>query len=534
MSDHDENTRRNFLNTSALFFGSAVLPATTLLPGRVYAQPAPATITREMWRPTTDTGLQFGDVLSTRAIMWAKTDRPSRLNIEYSTTESFAKSVKLRGPLALETSDFTARVDLQNLPANQKIFVRATFEDLTNSRISSAPMIGSFRTAPLSARDVRFVWSGDTAGQNFGINPEFGGMRIYEAMRKVQPDFFIHSGDNIYADGPITAEVKVEDGRVWKNIVTPEVSKVAETLNEFRGRYRYNLMDENIRRFNAEVPQIWQWDDHEVSNNWSPSKDLSADSRYTEKNVPLLVARATRAFMEYAPMRYHGLDEEERIYRKISYGPLLDVFVIDMRTYRGPNTYNRQSTPSLETTYLGAAQIEWLTQGLKSSKATWKVIASDMPLGLVVPDGKDLQGRDRFENSSNGDGPALGREIEIAQVLTALKKVANVVWLTADVHYCAAHEYHPSRAQYTNFKPFWEFVAGPLNAGSFGPNPLDNTFGPKVIYQNAPKQQNTSPLAGLQFFGQVDIDAKTRTFTVALKDLDGKTVYEKTLTPEHM
>jgi phosphodiesterase/alkaline phosphatase D-like protein len=41
---------------------------------------------------------------------------------------------------------------------------------------------------------------------------------------------------------------------------------------DFRGNYLYNLMDENVLRFNAEVPQIWQWDDHEVMNNWSPGK----------------------------------------------------------------------------------------------------------------------------------------------------------------------------------------------------------------------------------------------------------------------
>ena len=35
-------------------------------------------------------------------------------------------------------------------------------------------------------------------------------------------------------------------------------------------------------------------------------------------------------------------------------------------------------------------------------------------------------------------------------------------WITADVHYCAAHEYHPTRAKFTDFDPFWEFVAGPL------------------------------------------------------------------------
>ena len=33
-------------------------------------------------------------------------------------------------------------------------------------------------------------------------------MRTYATMLRNRPDFFIHSGDNIYADGPIVAEVK--------------------------------------------------------------------------------------------------------------------------------------------------------------------------------------------------------------------------------------------------------------------------------------------------------------------------------------
>ena len=89
-------------------------------------------------------------------------------------------------------------------------------------------------------------------------------MKIYESMRKVQPDFFIHSGDNIYADGVILPQVALPDGTIWRNLTTPAKSKVAETLDEFRGNYLYNLMDDNVRRFNAEVPQIWQWDDHET------------------------------------------------------------------------------------------------------------------------------------------------------------------------------------------------------------------------------------------------------------------------------
>ena len=68
--------------------------------------------------------------------------------------------------------------------------------------------------------------------------------------------------------------------------------------------------------------------------------------------------------------------------------------------------------------------------------------------------------------------PPLGRELEIADLLRFIKtrRIRNVVWITGDMHYCAAHHYDPARARFTDFDPFWEFVAGPLHAGTFGPN----------------------------------------------------------------
>ena len=91
-------------------------------------------------------------------------------------------------------------------------------------------------------------------GQGWGINPELGGLRTYETMLRHEPDVFVNSGDMIYADGPLLPEVPLADGRIWKNLVTPAKSKVAETLQEFRGNYAYNLLDEHMRRFNAAVP----------------------------------------------------------------------------------------------------------------------------------------------------------------------------------------------------------------------------------------------------------------------------------------
>ncbi|QDL56820.1 alkaline phosphatase [Rhodoferax aquaticus] len=491
-------------------------------------------------RPQMAHGIQSGDPKADGAIIWTRSDRPARLWVEWATTASFANATRVRGPHMLEDTDFTGRVDLSHLPAGQEIFYRVVLQDLHNERVLSEAMNGHLRLPAVAGstavRDVRFTWSGDTAGQGWGINEAWGGMKIYEQMRKVGPDFFLHCGDTIYADGPMAAQVKLPDGSLWTNLVTEDVSKVAETLNEYRGRYRYNLMDANVRRMAADVPQIWQWDDHEVSNNWSDSKDVSGDPRYTEKNVPLLVARATKAFHEYAPLRRTADAESERVYRHLPQGPLLDMFVVDMRSYRGPNSANLQTVENEESAFMGRPQIAWLLDGLKRSKATWKVIAADMPIGLHVGDGKTAQGQDKWEAIANGDdGTPLGRELEIARLLREIKRahIKNVVWLTADVHYTAAHYFDPSKAKFTDFAPFWEFVSGPLNAGGFGPNKTDATFGMQVMYQKAPAEANAPPSSGMQFFGQVDIDAKTKAMTVTLKDLAGASLYAKTLAPQH-
>lgn len=483
-------------------------------------------------KPMVTHGLQSGDIAMDGGVIWARADRPSRMLLEVATSDSFQNAVKLRGPAAIGNADFTAKQVLSGLPAGEDIFYRVRFEDLADSNLISDPVTGHFRTAPAAKRDISFVWTGDTAGQGWGINEAWGGMRGYETMRKQRPDFLIHSGDNVYCDGPIQAEVQLDDGTVWKNLVTEEKSKVAETLAEFRGNYKYNLLDENVRRFNAEVPILTQWDDHEVVNNWYPGEMLTADDRYRVKSADLLAARSNRAFREFMPMRENSL-EPGRIYRKISYGPSLDVFMLDMRSYRGPNGANNQADRTEETHFLGPQQLRWLKQELLASKATWKVIAADMPIGLIVYD--NWREKNTFENGANGDGPVLGREHDIADLLRFIKhnNVANTVWFTADVHYTAAHYYDPNKAQFQDFEPFWEFVSGPIHAGSFGPGDMDNTFGPQVVYTKNPGgKPNLPPSAGLQFFGHVKIDGQTEVMTVTLKDIGDNDLYKVDLEPK--
>jgi phosphodiesterase/alkaline phosphatase D-like protein len=346
-------------------------------------------LSRAADRPQIAGGVASGDVSTDSAVVWARADRPARMRVECSSVESFKTIICAASSDALPESDFTSKVLLGGLPSGQDIFYRVRFEDLALSGISGEAQVGHFRTAPADKDSISFVWSGDTAGQGWGIDASRGGMRTYRAMLENRPDFFIHSGDHIYADCPI----------------------------------------------------------------WNKRDDPT------------------------------------------------DAFI------------------------LGAAQLAWLKRELAASDATWKVIAADLPIGLISEDAIAL-----------GNGPPERREHEIADLLSFIKRagVSNVVWLTADMHYTAAHYYDPNRAVFQDFEPFWEFVSGPLHAGTWAPGELDNTFGPAAVFQkgcSAQQGENLAPCFGLQFFGRVDIDGHSGIMTVTLKDVDDRALWSVDIEP---
>jgi alkaline phosphatase D len=499
-------TRRRFLGTAA---ASAAITA-----AGVIARPY---LSRAADRPCITHGVQSGDVSIDSGIVWARSDRPGRMLVETATTDSFKRISHQAFADALPDNDFTAKALLEGLPAGEDIFYRVRFQNYAAPTLLGEAQTGHFRTAPSLRRSVSFVWSGDTAGQGWGIDEARGGMRTFATMLKSRPDFFIHSGDSIYADCPIQAEQNLPDGSVWRNVVTEEKSKVAETLDEFRGNYKYNLLDRNVRAFNAEVPIFAQWDDHEVTDDWCPGEPIASPA-YRERNIARLAARANRAFHEFMPIRQTPADDG-RIYRKIPYGPLLDIFMLDMRSYR---TANR---PVERAEILGAAQLAWLKRELLRSQATWKVIAADLPIGLIS-----------YDAIAQGDGPPRGRELEIADLLSFINHagVRNTIWITADMHYTAAHLYDPNAAVFQDFHPFWEFVSGPIHAGTWSPGTLDNTFGPQAKYQKGCSREqgeNLAPCFGLQFFGHVAIDGATEIMTVTLKDVGDRNLWSIRLEP---
>ena len=125
-------------------------------------------LSRAADRPAIACGIQSGDVSADSAVIWARADRPARMQVEYSTVESFKTILGSSSADALPDSDFTSKLLLDGLPAGQDIFYRVRFENLDESGIAGETQLGHFRTAPAERRSVSFVWSGDTPGPGLG------------------------------------------------------------------------------------------------------------------------------------------------------------------------------------------------------------------------------------------------------------------------------------------------------------------------------------------------------------------------------
>jgi alkaline phosphatase D len=438
------------------------------------------------------------------------------MSVEWSTSRSFDRVTQVEGPLVSPSGDLVGKVALGGLPSGTKIHYRARFD-------GSPWTAGSFGTAPGDGRDVVLAWSGDTNGQGWGIDPSRGGMPAYRALAERSPDLFIHCGDAIYADNPIPPQLKLPDGTTWNNVVDPAKGHVAETLEDFRGAHRYARACAEVRDLSAAVPLLYIWDDHEVRNDWFPGEELD-DQQYRERRIDALAVNARRAMYDYSPTLR---DPSAPMYRVMGWGPLVDVFLLDGRSYRSPN----EPAPA-KGGLLGATQADWLVDALSKSSAIWKIVACDMPIGLSCADpGKAV--KVIYDGWGNQDGPPAEREIELAKILSGLRarKVKNVVWVTADVHYAAVHRFDPVHAAFKDFDPFYELVAGPMHAGAFPRKRSDDTFGPEVLWSSADWDSWGSPATGAQHFGLLRIDGKSRALTVTFVDARGNDLHRLTIEP---
>ena len=150
----------------------------------------------------------------------------------------------------------------------------------------------------------------------------------------------------------------------------------------------------------------------------------------------------------------------------------------------------------------GRRQIDWLQSRLLASTAAWKVIASDCLSASWCGTGRRISRR-----SPTATGPRSDASSSWPGCLaSSAAKIRNVVWVTGGCALRGGHRYEPERAQFKDFDAFHEFVAA-APCGHRPACPLDNTFGPQVLFNSVPATLTgyPGPADGLQFFGMVKI-----------------------------
>ncbi len=449
--------------TSSMTRAAAVaVVAMLLLPGRA----APAA-----------TGLlvTVGEVTATSVVVWTRGAAEGDVAIEYGPAGA---TTRARATLTVRSGDdLTGKLRLDGLvPATRYGYRVQTRGESVGGEFVTAP-------GPETAAPVTFLWSGDLGGQGFCRRVDTG-YRIFDTMARLRPEFFLFLGDTIYADSPCDQPGVVPGGNF-----------VARTLAGYRDKHRYNRADAAVQRFSRATSVYAIWDDHEVRNDFSgPTEPLMPAGR--------------RAFLEYWPI-LPPPEEPGRLYRSVRWGALLELFILDTRQYRSPNA--QPDGPS--KTMLGPAQRRWLVEGVASSAAVWKVVATSVPLS--VPTGGTAH--DSWSNASVFGLPEEGETgfaVERDAILGALRArgVKNLVFLAADVHHAEVVRHAPFPGW-----TFHELIAGPLEARHGRPRPLDEGLNPRTLFARG----------GANNFGSITIDSAG--LTVRIIDEDGAVLFTHTI-----
>lgn len=223
----------------------------------------------------------------------------------------------------------------------------------------------TFRTLdePHVAKPVSFVV---TTGMNydfFHFGKKGRGDKAYQgpdkhlgfpalvSMLKLQPDFFVGTGDNVYYDPGDVDQYR------------------ATTQYEMRRKWHEQFSQPRFVDLFAKVPTYWEKDDHDHRFN---DCDLTGDR-------PPASDLGIKTFLEQVPI-VDPKDPEPITYRTHRINKLLQIWLVEGRDYRSPNLM--EDGP--EKTIWGPEQLAWLKRTLQESDATFKIIISPTP--MVGPD----------------------------------------------------------------------------------------------------------------------------------------------------
>lgn len=424
--------------------------------------------------PYLATGIKIGEVTQTEAIVWVKlTENPERIgndapmpDVKYKDPET-GKMIERKGRpditpvvsypegytiktiqgatpgvegkvrlkykikgdqnwITLDWSpvdpkkDFTHQFEISGLSAGKEyeLIVEAGPE---KGNEVSASIVGKFKTAPTAdaASEVNFIV---TTGTSYGDVDSDTGYKIYPSSLKLEPEFFVHTGDIVYYDG------------------------MGKTAGLARWHWDRMYSYPNNIDYHRQVASYFIKDDHDTwMNDAFPGMKTKFMGEFTYE-------QGTQIFLDEVPMG-------DKTYRTIRWGRDLQIWLVEGRDYRSKNTM--QDGP--DKTIWGKEQMDWLKSTVQASDATFKVLISPTP--IVGPD----RGKKK-DNHAN-----IGFKNEGDQVRKFISEQKNMVTVCGDRHW----QYISKDAE----TGVVEFSSGPGGNGHAGGWNQENKL-PEHIYLN--------------------------------------------------
>ena len=377
---------------------------------------------------------------------------PVRVEYEVARDERFRSVVRRGSVVATPELGHSVHPEIHGLAPDHVYFYRFR----AGGEISP---VGRTRTLPpchANPRQLDFAFASCQAWQD-------GYFTAYDHIAAEDLDFVVHLGDYIYEYGVGTN----------KRGVTVDPRFHTETFDLARYRLQYSLykVETPLQNAHAAHPFIMTFDDHEVENNWAG--DISEIDKEPDQDRAVFRQRRADAFQamyENLPLRRAQMPTgpDIHIYRRLNYGRLADLTMLDTRQYRddqpcgdggGVNCADRLSPTR---TILGATQRDWLLKGFSRSRARWQILGNQAPMGQTDRDPGPAV--DVWYDPWDGYVAERNRVLAEAQD----RGVRNLVVITGDRHQNYAWDLKRDYADPASPTVATEFVGTSVTSGADG------------------------------------------------------------------
>ncbi|TFE38218.1 alkaline phosphatase [Streptomyces sp. ICN441] len=358
--------RRRFLAAA----GTATAAAGVLATRTAVGAPAPGGPFRH--------GVASGDPLPDAVVLWTRltptadalpgsgTGPTVRLEWEIASDPAFRNVARSGKATATPDADHTVKVDATGLAAGTTYWYRFRYQGTVSP-------VGRTRTAPATGEAVGVLRFGVVSCANY-MAGHFSAYRHLAARSDL--DAVIHLGDYLYEYGNGEYGPGPAIGRGH------EPAHEMVSLADYRRRHAQYKTDPDLRTLHAAAPFIVTWDDHESAND---AYDQGAENHTegAEGSWTTRYAHARRAWGEWMPVRE---PDPRRVHRRLVFGGLADLSMLDLRSYRSRQVEQNRlgDVGDPDRTITGDAQMEWLKEGLATSRARWKLIGNPLMISPVL------------------------------------------------------------------------------------------------------------------------------------------------------